>query len=85
MTAKARYWCPGKVRYATPELAERSRRGIVFKDAARGRLRPGLRLVCYFCDVCQAFHLGHERVDVPPAMHDETPAIDPKPSPGFGK
>jgi hypothetical protein len=52
----------GKVSYPDAEQAERSRRGIVYKDAARGRLKPGVQLVCYWCDVCQAFHLGHERV-----------------------
>jgi hypothetical protein len=66
MGAKRRRWCPGKVCFLDTDQAERSRRGIVYKDARRGRLRPGVRLVCYWCEVCQAFHLGHEPVDVPP-------------------
>ena len=41
MTTKRRCWCPGKVCYPSAELAERSRRGIVYRDAIRERLKPG--------------------------------------------
>lgn len=72
MSRKARRWCPGtKIRYPDAELAERSRRGIVYRDAIRGRLKPDTRLVSYFCAACDAYHLGHERVDVPPAAANE--------------
>jgi hypothetical protein len=75
MADKPRRWCRGKFHYASVELAERSCRALAWKNSLRGRRKKDMRLTPYWCDVCQAFHIGHERVDVPPA-HENSPASD---------
>jgi hypothetical protein len=47
----------GKARYYSPDDAEAHRRSLEASDHAAGRLHG--QVIVYWCDACQAFHVGH--------------------------
>jgi hypothetical protein len=47
----------GKRRYYAPDEAERHRLSVEADDHAAGRLDG--HVIIYWCDPCEAFHVGH--------------------------
>jgi len=47
----------GEVRHYDPDEAERARRELQARDLAQGK--PAAAMHVYWCDQCQAFHVGH--------------------------
>jgi hypothetical protein len=78
MSARHRRWCSGKkIKHTDPAAAEKHRAAIEVYNARRGEARLG-RLSTYWCTVCGAWHVGHERIraDVPSGKEVKTPRTE---------
>lgn len=67
-TRSRKRWCAGvKIRHTDQATAEAHRTALELYNARRGWIQPGRELGVYWCEVCQAFHVGHQaaRPDVP--------------------
>jgi hypothetical protein len=79
-------WCAGvKIRHQTYQTAADHVAALVEYNARHGLVRPGKSLGVYFCEACEAFHVGHgpeNRSDVPAGNEEMARAVSlPPPGP----